>query len=333
MSDYLNENKMFAEARAQGKVYSPMKSILIYFIIIVIINFITQMLLTPAMVFLVFGDSQIMELISSQSADYSALMQRMYDIMANPPEWINIYSLFLRVIMLAAPIIYCKSVEKRSAASMGFRKNHIFSEYLKGLFIGIAMMIVVVLMSVAGGCVTYDGVEKFSIPVVILYFIGYMLQGMAEETLIHGYFMVSSAKNTTLVYSLMMSSLLFTLAHTANIGMTFLSCINIFLFALFAGIYVMRRGNIWGIGAIHASWNFTQGILFGFNVSGNTSNTSILKFTQAEGRDILNGGAFGPEGGLFVTLVLFLAVGAVLVSRPNKNEVVSADNSRDAVSE
>lgn len=314
----LNENRMIAQARAHGKSHTPFMELIILFILMLITSQIRNVALMPALFFLLYSDPQIAELMMSGTADYNVLVEKMYNLLLNPPEWMNILSLFLTLVIIFGAVIYCTKIEKRPASSMGFVKRGFLPEYLVGLVLGSLMMGAVVLLSVLSGVVTYNGVADFNIIVVVFYFIGYLIQGMAEETLFRGYYMVSSAKNTSLVYSLTMSSLVFAFAHFANNGVTFLGVLNVFLFGLFAGIYVLRRGSLWGIGALHASWNFTQGILFGFNVSGNTSNAGILKFTQTEGFDSLNGGAFGPEGGMFTTLVIFIAIGVLLASRPKR---------------
>ena len=49
-------------------------------------------------------------------------------------------------------------------------------------------------------------------------------------------------------------------------------------------------------------WNYAQGPLFGFPVSGLGFGT-IMK-TTVTGPALWTGGAFGPEGGLLVTLAL-----------------------------
>lgn len=318
MFKVLNENRMIAQARAHGKSHTPFMELIILFILMLITSQIMSVALMPAWFFLLYSDPQIAEIIMSGTADYNVLLEKMYNLLLNPPEWINILSLFLTLVIIFGAVIYCTKIEKRPISSMGFVKRGVLPEYLVGLVLGALMMGAVVLLSVLSGVVTYNGVADFNIIVVVFYFIGYLIQGMAEETLFRGYYMVSSAKNTSLVYSLVMSSLVFAFAHFANNGVTFLGVLNVFLFGLFAGIYVLRRGSLWGIGALHASWNFTQGILFGFNVSGNTSNAGILKFTQTEGFDSLNGGAFGPEGGMFTTLVIFIAIGVLLASRPKR---------------
>ena len=104
-----------------------------------------------------------------------------------------------------------------------------------------------------------------------------------------------------------------------NSGSSLLGSINVFMLGVFTGLCVMRRGNLWGMGAFHATWNFTQNVVFGFGMSSESSRTSILKFTGLEG---YNGGIYGPQSSLLVTLILFLAIGAVLISKPNSREAV-----------
>ena len=146
--------------------------------------------------------------------------------------------------------------------------------------------------------------------------------GLAEEALIHGFFMTSSAKSSSLAYSLIMSSVLFSFTNSMNSGSSLLGSVNVFMLGVFTGLCVMRRGNLWGMGAFHAAWNFTQNVVFGFGMSSESSRTSILKFTGLEGYDSLNGGIYGLQSSLIVTLILFLAIGAVLISKPNSREAV-----------
>ena len=103
--------------------------------------------------------------------------------------------------------------------------------------------------------------------------------------------------------------------------LTFAVCFA-FLFGVLASLYVLRRGNLWGACAIHSMWNFAQGNLFGAAVSGNRSGPSLLRAEAiASGSASLwNGGAFGPEGGLAVTLVLLAGIAVLLFLIPNAKE-------------
>lgn len=329
MSNYLNENRMIREARANGKKHTPFLELLIFFVVMLVINVITEIAMTPAIFYNIFTDPEALKILLSPDTEHTELIEAVYNFITELPEWVNIYSLFLRGIMLAVPVVYCVYIERRSAASMGFKKGSAVCEYAVGLLLGAVMMSAVVALSVLSGAVEYSGIADFAWPTVIAYFVGYMIQGMAEEALFRGYYMVSTAKSASLSRALLISSAVFMLSHSANTGIGALGYVNLFLFAAFAGIYIMRRGSLWGIGALHASWNFMQGVIFGFGVSGNAAGTHVIGLISKQGYDTLNGGVFGPEGGLFVTLILFIAIGAVALSKPKKSEYVAATEKAD----
>ena len=98
--------------------------------------------------------------------------------------------------------------------------------------------------------------------------------------------------------------------------------VNLTLFGVFASVYFIKRGSIWGIAAIHSIWNFVQGNLYGIKVSGTESSCSVFSSVSAEGKTLINGGDFGLEGGLAVTVVLVIGILFLLTRR-----------AKDAVSE
>ena len=96
--------------------------------------------------------------------------------------------------------------------------------------------------------------------------------------------------------------------HMSNDHVTLLSFINIFLCGLLFGLIFVERGNIWMVAALHAGWNFLQNNLFGMPVSGMAQGNSVFTTTFVDGRSLINGGAFGIEGGIAVTVVLALGI-------------------------
>ena len=94
--------------------------------------------------------------------------------------------------------------------------------------------------------------------------------------------------------------------------MSVLAFLNTALFGVFISLYMLRTDNIWGACAIHSIWNFAQGNLFGCLVSGMNVNSSLLISESDLARAVTNGGEFGPEGGLAVTIVLLIAVMCVV---------------------
>lgn len=77
------------------------------------------------------------------------------------------------------------------------------------------------------------------------------------------------------------------------------------------------------VGALHSMWNFAQGNLFGIPVSGLAGLPSPLKADMAEGslHTLINGGTFGIEGGLAVTVVLLASCALILFLPTKKTEI------------
>jgi uncharacterized protein len=86
-----------------------------------------------------------------------------------------------------------------------------------------------------------------------------------------------------------------------------ISLVNLALFGLFAALYALFEGGLWGIFAIHSIWNWAQGNLFGFEVSGLELQSGVLFDLMEVGPDWITGGLFGPEGGVVVTIVLLVS--------------------------
>ena len=90
---------------------------------------------------------------------------------------------------------------------------------------------------------------------------------------------------------------------------------------MFAALYFIRRGSIWGIAALHTAWNFVQGNIFGCYVSGINFYQSVFTTEIDNALSPINGGWFGPEGGLAVTAVLLIGI-VTLSFMKNKEWVV-----------
>jgi hypothetical protein len=112
--------------------------------------------------------------------------------------------------------------------------------------------------------------------------------------------------------AVLVSALLFASLHIFNLNINLVAFINLALFGVFAALYATREGSLWGIFALHSAWNWAQSNLFGMEVSGLPVRLGALINLKETGPDWLTGGAFGPEGGVVVTLVLL--VGIVLLT-------------------
>lgn len=224
-----------------------------------------------------------------------------------------VFSLFATIGMTIVVILFCRLIQKRKPDTLGFIKSGMGKEYLIGLVVGFVMFSSAVLICVAAGAIKIEGFsETFSIGMFILFLLGFMLQGMAEEVICRGYVMVSIARRYSMWTAVISNAVIFAALHLLNNGISVPAFINLVLFGVFASLYFVKKGNIWGVAAVHSAWNLVQGNFWGLRVSGMVTECSVLRSTMVEGRELLNGGAFGPEGGLGVSVVLIVGICVLL---------------------
>lgn len=321
------KTRMLHEAAVTGKApHHPVVEVLIFLLLFLIASAAQSVILTPVQLFAFFFSDAFVEIIENSNGNYFDTVAAVMDAMSSLPSWVMLVQLFSTVAIIAVCVLYCRLIEKRSLVSLGFVKKGALPEYLAGLGIGFLLFGGAVAICVATGTLTLSAAASPSVGMILLYFIGFLIQGMSEEILCRSYLMVSMSRGCPVWISVLTNALLFAALHLANPGITPLSLLNLTLFGVFASIYTLHRGSIWGISAIHAIWNFTQGNVFGISVSGMSDTPTIFESTSAEGgiAEIINGGAFGLEGGLGVTAVLVLGCVVMMMVKTKRSEIVAA---------
>ena len=155
---------------------------------------------------------------------------------------------------------------------------------------------------------------KFSL-VLIIQLIIFIFVGINEE-LFRGYCMTVLKQTKKSWIPIIVSSVIFALMHSMNAGISLLAYINLFLFGISMGYLFMKTKNIWMCIGYHITWNYFQGDIFGFLVSGNS--TDSIYNIKVISPNLINGGSFGPEGGLVVTVLLVVSVLLVYKFIPNR---------------
>jgi membrane protease YdiL (CAAX protease family) len=149
-----------------------------------------------------------------------------------------------------------------------------------------------------------------------------VLVAFFEEILVRGIVLKALERPLGSVGAVLVSSLLFGLAHVPNAGATLLSTLNVTLAGVMFGMAFIATGRLWLPIALHLGWNFTAGYVFSAAVSGHDVQTGFL-FGQLTGPDWMTGGAFGIEGSVVTSLALALgtALLAALYRRARRSEV------------
>ncbi|OAS15211.1 CPBP family intramembrane glutamic endopeptidase [Paenibacillus oryzisoli] len=139
----------------------------------------------------------------------------------------------------------------------------------------------------------------------LLLFVGVAIN---EELFARGYLQGLVKNRYGSKIALGVSTIVFALLHSFNPGMWTLALpfINILLAGLLMGLCREFTGSLWMPVGLHLAWNFMQGCIFGFDVSG--IPMSSLLATETKGSIIVSGGAFGAEGSIITSVMLVLGI-------------------------
>jgi membrane protease YdiL (CAAX protease family) len=202
-------------------------------------------------------------------------------------------------------------LDKRSFESLGLKiDQHTALDLLAGIGITFVQMGFIYAVMLGLGWLTFEGFawEFDPINVVIMgvltFFVMFIFVGWNEELLSRGYHLQTIASGLNLFWGVIISSAIFGLLHLGNPNATWVSAAGIF----FAGVYLaygyIRTKQLWLPIGLHIGWNFFEGVVFGFPVSG--LDIYALTRITVHGPELWTGGAFGPEAGLIVLPSLVL---------------------------
>ena len=276
----------------------------------IIVSFLSIIFELPVLLSYLFSNSEYVQMLQNGNPDY----KEMYDIidkyMKTNLDSRNIALLFSNMLMIIFAIFVAKKIDKRSLQTMGFNTKKLPAGILQGLIVGVIFVgVVISLQKMFGFKWTVTGSDKIGI--IVLYGVGFLVQGFSEEIFCKGFLMVSLSKNKSIRMSAIYTSIFFTLLHMGNPNFGFLAIVNLFMYSYFTCMLFVDCENIWTLGVIHFIWNFATSCIYGLNVSGMSGFTSLMSVETypSEKYDIFCiGGGFGPEGTLIFSFVLYTAM-------------------------
>ncbi|MDN4606225.1 CPBP family intramembrane glutamic endopeptidase [Sporosarcina highlanderae] len=214
--------------------------------------------------------------------------------------------------MLATVLVW-KFVNKGTLRELGFRGS--LKDLWYGLFLGAASIFVIFVILLASGNI--EMMNSFGNPEFTVYTLSYLflfiLVGFFEEMFFRGYVMStmqSRGNRKWVIY--VVSAVIFSLVHGTNPNVSVLGLVNIALVGILFAYMFDATNSLWLPIGYHITWNYFQGNVFGFAVSG-TAPYGIYNVSVENGNAFLTGGAFGLEGGLLATLLIVLGFFATRV--------------------
>ena len=203
-------------------------------------------------------------------------------------------------------VLFVKVIDKEKLISSDWfsPKNRVKEFFIGGLF-G-CIFIVLGFLIIINLNWSQVSTEYLRLDYLLGVFFMFLCGAFLEELFLRGYVLRKLLERFSIVFSLSLSSLLFSLLHFITSEVAILPMINIFLIGLLLGLLFIKTKNIWLVTGFHFLWNYVQSIL-GFNVSGGGDYPSIL-YLNFDHMNLFNGGEFGFEGSYVCTIIVLLAV-------------------------
>ncbi|MEW6991904.1 lysostaphin resistance A-like protein [Colwelliaceae bacterium 6441] len=195
-------------------------------------------------------------------------------------------------------------VDKESLKSLGFEFANVQSDLFKGLVWGALLISVGFLLLYFTGFLAIVGIDIAAIE-WLSYLAFFMIVALNEEILVRGYVLTNLMASMNKYWALLVSALIFSFMHLGNDNTSLISTVNLFLAGIMLGIYTIHKGNLWFPIGMHFTWNFVQGPILGFEVSGTKMESVIHQ--EVMGNPFITGGEFGFEGSLLLTVMMVLS--------------------------
>lgn len=199
-------------------------------------------------------------------------------------------------------------------------------EFLTGCGIGLGMICLAATIQAAGGgssaapnplwwrsgSLDLAGLRVVSSEVALSLLL-FAVAASFEELLYRGYAFQTLLRDVPAAVPVLLLSLLFGLGHWSNPNRTLFSTVNTVLAGIWLSLAYLKTRRLWFPTALHLTWNWAMGAVFGIPVSGLLVPRNPLLLTGAGGPVWLTGGSYGSEGGISATIAL--AASMLLIAR------------------
>ena len=241
---------------------------------------------------------------------------------ADPPLFVAVSGAVALLATVASVWLAGRFMDRRPFFSgFGLRLDRAWwLDFGFGLLLGAALMTGVFLVELRAGWVTVTGLFEAAgggafFPAILAPVAFFACVGFYEELSSRGYQLTNIAEGLNfpaiggrgaVLLAWALSSSVFGLLHLYNPNASAVSTLNIALAGLLLGAGYVLTGQLAIPIGLHMTWNFFQGNVFGFPVSGiETIGATVVEVEQG-GPAVFTGGAFGPEAGL-------VGIGAMVV--------------------
>lgn len=242
----------------------------------------------------------------------------------------------LRFCFLLLVTWLCVRLRRERLSSIGFVLDRRWArEFGIGTLLGLASALLAVVLIWTAGGVRFELDPARSVTLLLHGVYVFLFVALFEETLFRGFVFQRFVAGAGMWIAQIALGLLFATSHWGNPDMhgatLAWASVELFLGAVLLGLAYLRTRSLALPIGIHLGWNWTQGHLLGFGVSGFEQAGWFRPLLQ-DRPEWMTGGSFGPEASIFaviadVVLILLLwkwkgsvpRAEAVYGSKPSEN--------------
>lgn len=232
------------------------------------------------------------------------------------------------VSILSATYLARRFLDYRSFSSLGFQIDRsIVSDLFIGFLIPGLMMALIFLVEYTAGWIQFQGWSWQTVGMgqSVIGLLGglaaFVMVGISEEIFSRGYHLQNLIEGLNLHWALFLSSSIFALMHFFNPSTSLMSTLGLLAAGYFLAYGWVRTRRLWLPIGLHIGWNFFEGNVFGFQVSG--LDTFRLLLHTPSGPEYITGGTFGPEAGLIALPAMLLGAWLVKLYTHDRGEIGS----------
>lgn len=238
-----------------------------------------------------------------KASDLQANIAQSFSGTGSGSIWLMVTIEFLSSVV--SVFLFRKFVDRKSFASLGFSTKGHWHEMIAGFFLAPTLIGIGVIFLYITKHLEWD-YSGFNPQTFFMDAGTLIILAFSEELLFRGYVLNNLMDSFNKWGALIISAVLFALFHLGNPGISTIPFMSIFLAGILFGINYIYTKNLWFSIVLHFGWNFFEGPLYGFNVSG--IHFSSLLQTDLKGDMSITGGDFGFEGSFVATALLLITV-------------------------
>jgi hypothetical protein len=223
--------------------------------------------------------------------------------------WLQFLEESLLLVAALLPAIFLSKLEGCRFGSYGLPANRAFGKpFWLGVIWGLAAITLLLLVMRGVGVFHFGHLALHGVRALkFAAFWGavFLVVGLYEDFLFRGYSLFTLAEAIGFWPAATLLSFAFGFIHLRNSGESWVGALAAACIGLFFCLTLRRTGTLWFAIGMHASWDWGESFLYSVPDSGQVATGHLLS-SSFNGSRWLTGGSVGPEGSLFVFLVIAL---------------------------